>query len=357
MVTSSRDRENYLGADAGAPPPPPPGGYRAAKRVQASAAPVAAPPVPRVRPSRLSIAALASAIVFALVLLIMWAAGATDAIYGMFVLALQLAVLIVVVASLVDTRGRALGSAALALALLVNVGTIGAASAVTRPPSVTLTSPEDDYWAGYPGIKGQYTDEILARTSLEQAQATAEEVLADIRERLSEEYGFTWVAGRGPSTRAERNGFGGESMLVEWTSERWGTAEPISDISLKLDAMATIGEVLEQHGFAPLYSFNDPASGFDPGMLERLYGSDDIRTQPEWEWYSEDYPGPMRFYANITDLTLDDDGSFRAAREAQVAGSDEPIEGLRIGFLVPEVLSEADRDEFVTRMADYPDGG
>jgi hypothetical protein len=39
-----------------------------------------------------------------------------------------------------------------------------------------------------------------------------------------------------------------------------------------------------------------------------------------------------------------------------VAGTDEPLEGLRISFLVPEVLSEHDVDEFTRRMADYPAG-
>lgn len=43
-----------------------------------------------------------------------------------------------------------------------------------------------------------------------------------------------------------------------------------------------------------------------------------------------------------------------AAREAVVAGTDEPVEGLRISFLVPEMLSEADVDEFTTRMDGYP---
>jgi hypothetical protein len=357
-VVSPRDRTPYLGGADGAPPIPPPGGYRAARRVQAVAPPgPPAPAEPRPRAGALGWAALAAAALLAFVLLVMWAAGATDAIYGVVVLALQLAVLVTVIAAVVSARNRRLGAVAVAIVLLINVGTMGAASALTHQPGTQQAGPEDDYWAAYPGIRGQGADEILSRTSLEGAQRTADEVMAAIRERLTAEYGFAWVEGRPSDIRAERNGYGGESMLVQFTSERWSTTEPVTDHQLKLDAMATIDEVLAEYGFYQLTPLNDPSSGFDPAYLERFYGGTDPRTQVEWEWYSDDWPGPMRFYANVTDLTHDDDGGFRTAREGQVAGTDEPLEGLRISFLVPEVLSEADVDEFERRMEDYPAGG
>lgn len=356
MVSSQHERGQYLGGAAGAPPPPPPGGYRGAQRMRAATPEPAPAPgaAVRRRPSVLGWAVLAAAILFALVLLIMWAAGATTAIYGLVMLALQLALLVAVIAALVTARARTLGAIALAVMLVVNIGTIGAASALAPGSSTLLpTDPEDDRWAAYPGIKGQDESEILARTSLEEAQATAEEMMAAMRDRLTAEHGYQWVEGRGGGIRAERNGYGGESMLVQYTSEVWSTTEPVRDYRQKLAAMATIDEVLAEYGFYGLAALNDPSSGFDPDYLTRFYGSADPRTQTEWEWYSDDYPGPMRFYANITDLT-NDDGGRRTTREAQVAGTAEPVEGLRLSFLVPEVLSEADVDEFRTRMDDYP---
>ncbi len=320
-----RDRTPYLGGADGAPPLPPPGGYRAAQRVQ-TVVPPTEPAEPRVRAGALGWAALVAASVFGFVLLIMWASGATQVIYGVVTLALQLAVVVTVVAALVSARNRRFGAIAVTIVLLVNIGTIGAASALVSHPGTGATDPTDDYWAAYPGIKGQTTDEILARTSLESTQETAADVMAEI------------------------------SMLVQYTSERWSTTEPVTDHQLKLDAMRVIDEVLADYGFYALVPLNDPSTGFDPAYLERFYGSTDPRTQVEWEWYSDDWPGPMRFYANVTDLTHDDDGGFRTAREGQVAGTDEPLEGLRISFLVPEVLSEHDVDEFTRRMADYPGG-
>ncbi|MEO8528258.1 MAG: hypothetical protein ABI435_04205 [Pseudolysinimonas sp.] len=309
-------------------------------------------------PSTLSWIALGAAALLALVLLCMWAAGATQAIYGVVTLAFQLGVVIAVVAALTDRRGRALGSIAVAIVLLVNVGTIGAASAIGHHPvpgavAGATVDPEAQHWAAYPGIKDQSENEILARTSLEDAVAAGDELMAAIRARLTRDFGFAWVAGVASNTRHERNGYGGESMLVQYRSGTWATTVPITDYNLKREVMNTIDEVLQDYGFWGAVAFNEPSSGFDPAYIARLYGSTDPRTQPLWSWYSNNDPGPINFYASISDLTHDDDGTFRAARVAQVAGSNEPIEGLQISVLLREVLSEADVEEFQQRMKDY----
>jgi hypothetical protein len=353
VVSPRGDRSRYTGASQGAPPPPPPGGYRAARRVPPPPPPAVSAPAVKVRSSILSRIALGAAATLALVLLIMWAARATGAIYAGVTLALQLAVVVAVVAALVDIRGRRLGGIALAIVLVINVGTIGAASALSfHPGSVVVADPEADHWAAYPGISGQSESEILARPSLEEVQQTADVVLAAVRARLTSEFGFEWVEGVAGGIRPERNGYGGESMLVQYRSSNWATTTPITDHGLKLQVMNTISEVLVEHGFWYSVAFNEPESGFDPAYLERLYGSDDPRTQPMWEWYSDNEPDPMKVYSTLIDLTHDD-GSFRAAREGQVGSSGEPIEGLRLMVLVPEVLSEADVQEFQERMEEY----
>ena len=357
MVTSSRGRSPYTGGSDGAPPTPPPGGYRGASRVRPTVPPAPeAPGTPgaRPRPTAGGWIVLGLAGLFALVLLILWAAGATGAIYGGVTLVLQLGLLVAVVAVVVSPRGRRVGALALALVLLVNVGTIGAASAITHPPAADVVAdPDADYWAAYPGIRGQEPDDILSRLSLEQAIGTGDAMLAAIRAELTDRFGYGWTPGVAGSTRAERNGYGGESLLVAYTSDNWATTEAIRDHAQKLATMAAIDDVLLDGGFSDLYSLNDPANGFDPAILERFYGSADIRTQATWEWVASDGTGVIRVYATLTDLT-DDDGTFRAAREGQVAGSGEPLEGLRISVYAPEVLSEADVAEFLQRLEDYP---
>ena len=311
---------------------------------------------PRSRPNLGGPLVLGAAGLFAFILLIMWAAGATSAIYGVAMLALQLALLIGVIAVILSPRGRGrrLGSIALAITLFVNVGTIGAASAVTRPPAAAVAAdPEADHWAAYPGIQGQTAEEILDRASLEEVSRVGDEVLAAIRDRVTARFGYDWVRGVPGTTRAERNGYGGESMLVTYDSDNWATTQAITGYDQKLEVMAAVDDAILDVGFSDLYSLNDPANGFDPSVLENFYGSTDIRTQAVWEWVSADGAGLIRVYATLTDLSVDD-GRFRATREGQVAGTGEPLEGLRISIYAPEVLSEADVDEFLDRMADYP---
>jgi hypothetical protein len=89
-------------------------------------------------------------------------------------------------------------------------------------------------------------------------------------------------------------------------------------------------------------------------MITKLYGSDDPRTQTTWEYYTENYPDPLRFYANIYDLSNDPDGGFLAAREAQNARTGEPLEGLQLVVIASGVLSDADREEFEQKLQEYP---
>lgn len=359
VVTGGSGRGPYTGGSAGAPPVPPPGGYRAAQRIAPppAAAPAPAEAEPAPRPTVASWIALLGTIALGFVLLILWAAGSPGAIYGVAMLVLQLVVVVAIVAALVDPRGRRLGSAALVIALVLNVGTIGAASALTHPPAPpgsVASDPEDDYWAAYPGIRGWSSSEILARPSLEEVQREADRMLAAVRARLARDFGVEWVRGLPGYLRHERNGYGGESMLVEFGSGNWATTTPVTDYATKIAMMTAIEDVLVGEDFWGMFAFNEPSSGFDDAYLERLYGGTDPRTQPEWEWYTDNSPGPIRFYAMITDLTHDDSGAFRRAREARVAGTAEPVEGLRIMVIVPELLSEDDVEEFLERMADYP---
>jgi hypothetical protein len=109
-----------------------------------------------------------------------------------------------------------------------------------------------------------------------------------------------------------------------------------------------------EHGLAYLYSFNDEYSGIEPARKQKLYGSEDPRLQHTWEYYAENYPQPMRFYANIFDLANDSTGDFRVAREAQNARTGEPLEGLQMVVIASGLLSDADRAEFEERLKEYP---
>lgn len=367
VMDREKQRQRYIAGTEGAPPVPPPGGYRGARRQQQTTfAPpalpvvgttVAAAPDEKKPASVFSRVVLAAAVLFALILLGTLVAGGTDLLYGVTMIALQLLVVALIVAALVSPRGRLLGGIALVVTLLFNVATVGGLSALQTSASGSYTGVKSDkqkHEEAYPGIKGTDPQTALSQPSLEEVRTQAESLFADIRERITQRFGYQWVQVGDEDLRPERNGYGGESMLIEFTSTGWATTEPIQDYQRKREVMAVIDEVVREHGLYGLYAFNDPTvSGIDPTMIGKLYGSDDPKTQHTWESYTEDYPDPLRFYADIYDLSQGDD-SFRTTREAQSARTGEPLEGLQIVVLASAVLSEADRDEFEEKLKDYP---
>ncbi|WEK61608.1 MAG: hypothetical protein P0Y60_02250 [Candidatus Microbacterium colombiense] len=360
-----KQRARYIAGTEGAPPLPPPGGYKGARRQQGPESWV--PPLPVTDPSvaaekqpanAIGWIALLAAILFALILIGALLAGGTDLLYGATMLALQLVIVAVIVAALISARGRRLGAVALVITILFNVATVGGMSALQTSASGNydgVKTEQQKHEEAYPGIKGTASQNVLNQQSLEEVRAAADSLFADIRTRLSERFGYTWVPVGDEDLRPERNGYGGESMLFEYTSVGWATNEPIQDPARKAEVMRVIDEVVIEHGLWNLYSFNDPVnSSVDPSMIAKLYGSDDPRTQHTWEYYTENYPEPLRFYANIYDLSNDPTGDFLVAREAQNARTGEPLEGLQLAVIASAVLRESDRAEFEKKLQEYP---
>ncbi|GAA5144903.1 hypothetical protein GCM10025768_01340 [Microbacterium pseudoresistens] len=379
----------YVAGTEGAPPLPPPGGYRGARRVApttppvappASGAPTAPAPPPSAPPAAWPLAdhhapeaaaprersahtgamgwiAIGAATVFALILLVTLASGAVGALYGTTLLVLQLLVLVAVVAALCTARGRLLGAAALAVALVFNVATLGGVGAVGAEALGAYDgqkSDEQKFWEAYPGIKDDDPGQALYQPSLEDVRAEAEATLAAVRQRLTAEYGIQWVAVGDEVLRPERNGYGGESMLQQYTSASWASTEPITGYTRKLAVMHTIEDVLWERGWEGMWAFNDPRSGIDPSIIQKMYGGDRPENQVNWEWYAELWPDPGLFYADIVDLANDGTGQYRASREATSARTGEPLEGLQLVVIAGELLSADDAAAYEDALKRYP---
>lgn len=363
----AQDRSRYVGGAEGAPPLPPPGGYRGARRAPepaasniattAGAVTYTAPEPPARPPGALSILAVCLAFLFLVVLLIVAAVGGADALYGTTMLVLQLLVLGVMIAALFTRRGRVLAASALAVTLLLNTWTVGAMGAMYAAANHDYDgtkSVEQRHAEAHPGIRDMSMREVLDQPSLEQAQALGAEIMAEIRARLSAEFGFTWVSTGGEDIGPERNGYGGESMLRRYVSTVWTSEQPVRSVTLKRQVMAVVEQVIGEYGLWGLYAFNEPGSVITDDMRARLYGSTDPALQHTWEYYGDDYPDPLRFYAMAYDLGNDPSGQFFIQREAQNAQTGEPLEGIQLVIFARRLLSEADREEFIERMADYP---
>lgn len=367
MVDEQRSR--YVGGSEGAPPLPPPGGYQGARRAgtaldAAAGLPTAAASVTHTvektkEPvSTLGLIALLAAALFSVTLLILLIGRGTDAMYGVSLLVVQLIVAGVVIAALISPKGRKLGAIGLVVALLFNVATVGAIgtlqAAATHDYDGTKSEAQKHEEA-HPGIRGVANYDILSQPSLEETQAQGDALMADIRTRLSDRFGYTWVKAGEADISPERNGYGGESMLSKYTSPTWTTAEPIQDNARKREVLAVAEEVLLEHGLFGFAVLNTADSGISADMVAKLYGSADVEKQHTWEWYSDTYPEPLRFYANVYDLSKDPTGEFRVQREAEHAQTGEPLEGLQLMIYARQLLSEDDRGEFEQRLEEYPD--
>lgn len=365
-----KQRERYIAGTEGAPPVPPPGGYRGARRQQSvypatpvsptsgySAGETAAAAIEKKPSSVFSRIVLAAASVFAAILLITLLAGGTDALYSVTLFALQLIVVGLVVATLFTSQGRVLGSIALVITLLFNVATVGGLSALRTSATGSYDGMKSDaqkHEEAYPGIKDTDPQQALDQQSVEEVRAAAAALFADIRAQVTAQFGYDWVQVGDEDLRPERNGYGGESMLYEFATEGWATTVPIQDYDRKVAVMALIDQIVVDHGMYGLYAFNDPSvSSIDPSIMTKLYGSGDPRTQHTWESYTENDPEPMRFYADIYDISKDGDGSFTRTRDAQSARTGEPLEGLQIVVIASGVLQEADREAFEKKLEEY----
>ena len=378
MVERS-DPPRYVTDSAGAPPVPPPGGYRGARRaLLGTAVPMAPTPVPepveRTIPgsgastssatefapkkrSPLGWIAVCAAIAFAVLMVILLAIGAADAFFGATMLVLQLVVLGLAIAALATRSGRVLGAVALTIALVLNVGTMGALSAIRVAATGSYDGHKTDkqkLWEAYPGVKDKDPSRFLSQQSLEQLKALADETMADVRAQLTAEYGLQWVKSADAQERPERNGYGGESMLVRFTSDTWATTTPVTGYARKLEVMQTVESVITQHGWRSMVAFNDPASGVDPAMISKMYGGATPESQVDWEWFSDDEPDPGWFYADITDLANDTTGEYRASREQTAKRTGEPLEGLQLAVVGRSMLSESKVDDFTKALKRYP---
>lgn len=362
VIPGEATSNKYLGNDDGAPPLPPKGGYRGAKRAKSPELPAGAP-VPTRTPEEskalkrkwIGIGSFVAAIIFGVVLLIVMVSGGSHALYTFNMLALQFAVLALILVALVSPGARAWGSAALAVTLVANIATIGAAGALTSAQTgnyENLKTDKQKFWEKYPGIKGDDASYVLQGPTVEELRTESETVSQQIKDRLSTDFGFTWATPAAEMERPIRNGYGGESWFFTYTSEKNMTNEAVHGEVDKLAVLAAINDVVANTEYGELYAMNEPGYRSDD-VLEQIYGSADPAEQVIWEYYSSSWETPLAMYVTFVDLSKDETGKFRTERESWQQKSGEQLEGVSIYFVSTATISEDDIDAFETLMKDY----
>lgn len=362
VIPGEATSNRYVANSEGAPPVPPPGGYRGAQRNRTPQLPpgTSTPPGGSVDAKKKRVwmgrAALIVAVAFAVVLLIVWNVGGSHTLYGFNMLAVQIAVLAFILVALFTPGARKWASGALALSLLMNVATVGAAGAVTSAYTgnyENLKSDEQKFWEKYPGIKDQEPVYLIGAPSVEEYKADADELLLSVRERLTTDFGFTWTDPTDDMRRPIRNGYGGESWFFTYTSEKWMTNEAVHGVSDKTAVVNSINSVVDEFGYDELYSLTQPGYR-DDKVLEQLFGSAEPTEQVIWEFYTGDYEANFTLYVQIVDLSMDNaDGTFRKDREDWNKRSGEPLEGVNIYVVTGPTISESDEAAFDELLGEY----
>ncbi|MET3511362.1 hypothetical protein [Plantibacter flavus] len=258
---------------------------------------------------------------------------------------------------------RRWGVLALVLLLVVNPATAMAVGGLSTDRagdgSSAGGSGDEEYdpiWDTYPGSAYVDAKETLDGPSYEDFVGTSDEMLAEIRTALTAEFGFDWVERQPAETEVDQNGYGGDSMLFEYTAPVWQTTTTVRTFEEKSRVVELIRQVLLRYGIANLDMQNAPSSWREPGELTERYGGETLDTQALWDLHTYNaITGAGDFRTSIVDLTLDSAGTVAKDREFDVDYSDMAAEGIELHLDSYALLKEADRADYLEALKPYAD--
>lgn len=210
-------------------------------------------------------------------------------------------------------------------------------------------SPPAEPWSRFPGVPQFSTDQILANETIEQLSPRVDAAMADIREAITAEFGFEWVAKGTDVVARESNRFRGTSMLNTYDSTVWQTTQTLRSESDKRRALAIVKKIMKEHGFG------DPSLLNVPGP-DGLSGFGGFTLEDQGRWVLAGPPpevsrGSLQF--TILDLDHDRTGLLRGESDAAVASLGWEPEYLSIAYHGDFMLQQADRAEFERRAEIY----
>lgn len=138
---------------------------------------------------------------------------------------------------------------------------VAAAVAVVTLTGCSATQAEGPDWTQYPAHALVPADTVVDAPTESEVIERGEEVLAVIREELSDRYGLTAWDERfeGVWQPFEGNGYGGDSLLSAYTAPTWEAPAEIPEADWD-DIIDTVAEVADEHGLTPVNSDGETAS-------------------------------------------------------------------------------------------------
>ena len=206
-------------------------------------------------------------------------------------------------------------------------------------------------WSRYPGVPQVSPADVLSNESVEQLSVRVDTAMSEVREAITAEFGFTWVAKGEDVVAYESNRFHGTSLLNTYDSVNWQTTQTLRTVEEKQRAVEIVIKAMARNGFG------DPTLQNFPGP-DAVQEFGDYTLESQGRWVVEGQPltvsrGSLQF--TILDLSHDRTGILTEASKSAVAKSGWEPEYLSIAYHGDFMLKQSDRQEFERRAAIYDD--
>ncbi len=158
-------------------------------------------------------------------------------------------------------------------------------------------------WANYPGAEGIDAHDALAAPTQQQAERTAQALLAELERTFTAQYGLTWVTRQeGGWSPVDGNGYGGDSSYVTYNSDSRESTEAPADKAQWRRILQTVSDLGARHGLDPVVLEHERDYA-DATWLQENYAT----TDPErfWWWSGTSEQGTQWLSVTVTDTARD----------------------------------------------------
>lgn len=210
-------------------------------------------------------------------------------------------------------------------------------------------SPATQPWSQFPGVPQVSTDQILKNETVDQLSVRVDATMSKVRDAITAEFGFTWVAKGKDEVVYESNRFHGTSLLNTYDSVNWQTSQTLRTVKDKQRAIDIVSRIMAKNGFGTpaLQNFSGPAAVPD-------FGGFTLKDQGRWLLTGpppEVSQGSLDF--TILDLSHDRTNELTQMSNQDVATRGWEPEYLSIAYHGDFMLKQSDKAEFERRAAIY----
>jgi hypothetical protein len=215
------------------------------------------------------------------------------------------------------------------------------------------SDPSADAWTSYPGTAYDDSAAILAQPTKEEVVARNGSLADALERKLTESYGASWSTSFDGYDSVAVNGYGGDSMLSDWSApERVGTFV-LDDPSARADIAGQFAALAAAAGFDDVWLSNELYEN-DPDSARQQFGAAAASDQALWRVYASSSTDPSTsITVRIFDSNLPTDPGFDTG--LWIDAADVPAGSVVVAYSIYShgLLADADRQQFTDRLGQF----